>query len=96
MERHQSPATRRLGRAKPSRAAYTERLELYTGILVLTQRNPVQLAKEAATVDVLSGGRLVLGVSATLPQSSGLLVSPWSGGEPGSASIWRQSGHCGR
>lgn len=43
-------------------AAHTERLELCTGILVLTQRNPVQLAKEAATVDVLSGGRLVLGV----------------------------------
>lgn len=43
-------------------AAHTERLELCTGILVLTQRNPVQLAKEAATVDVLSDGRLVLGV----------------------------------
>jgi probable F420-dependent oxidoreductase len=43
-------------------AAFTERMELCTGILVLTQRGPAQLAKEAATVDVLSGGRLVLGV----------------------------------
>ncbi|AWK73892.1 hypothetical protein CBI38_22350 [Rhodococcus oxybenzonivorans] len=43
-------------------AAFTDRIELCTGILVLTQRGPVQLAKAAATVDVLSRGRLVLGV----------------------------------
>lgn len=43
-------------------AAITRRLELVTGILVLTQRNTQVVAKQAAEVDHLSGGRLRLGV----------------------------------
>ena len=40
-------------------AARTERLKLGIGVLVLPPRNPVLLARELATVDVVSGGRLL-------------------------------------
>jgi probable F420-dependent oxidoreductase len=43
-------------------AAHTTTLKVATGILILPQRNPVVLAKEVATLDVLSGGRTILGV----------------------------------
>jgi probable F420-dependent oxidoreductase len=42
--------------------AATSTLRLATGILILPQRNPVVLAKELATLDRLTGGRLELGV----------------------------------
>jgi probable F420-dependent oxidoreductase len=45
-------------------AAVTERLELGTGIVILPQRNPLVLAKQVASLDVLSQGRLWLGVGA--------------------------------
>ena len=45
-------------------AAHTQRLWLATGIIILPQRNPVVLAKELASVDVLSQGRLIFGVGA--------------------------------
>jgi probable F420-dependent oxidoreductase len=43
-------------------AGVTERVRLGTGIVLLPQRNPVVLAKELASVDVVSGGRLIFGV----------------------------------
>ncbi|MGD9804847.1 MAG: LLM class F420-dependent oxidoreductase [Hyphomicrobiaceae bacterium] len=42
--------------------AATSRLRCMTGILILPQRNPVVLAKELATLDDMSGGRLELGI----------------------------------
>ena len=43
-------------------AAVTSTINLGTGILIVPQRNPAILAKEVATLDVLSGGRTLLGV----------------------------------
>src|SRR5436305_2409936 len=43
-------------------AAVTERIKLMPNVLLGPTRNPVLLAKESASVDRLSGGRLVLGL----------------------------------
>src|SRR3954471_7991266 len=43
-------------------AAHTKRVLLGTGIIILPQRNPLVLAKALASLDELSGGRLLFGV----------------------------------
>ncbi len=45
-------------------AALTSTIKLATGIVILPQRNPVIAAKEVASLDRLSGGRVMLGVGA--------------------------------
>ena len=45
-------------------AAVTTKIELITGIALLIQRDPIITAKEAASIDLISGGRFVFGVGA--------------------------------
>ena len=45
-------------------AAVTDSLRFGTAVLVLPQRHPILLAKQLATIDVLSGGRAELGIGA--------------------------------
>jgi probable F420-dependent oxidoreductase len=45
-------------------AAVTSKIQLFTGIALLIQRDPIITAKEAASIDLISGGRFVLGVGA--------------------------------
>ena len=43
-------------------AGVTSRIKLATGIIILPQRNPVVLAKELASLDVICGGRFIFGI----------------------------------
>ena len=60
-------------------AGKTERIALATGSIVLPLRHPAHVAKAAASVDVLSGGRLILGVaSGDRPEEYPALNMPFS------------------
>jgi probable F420-dependent oxidoreductase len=45
-------------------AAVTSKIELFTGIALLVERDPITTAKETASIDLISGGRFVFGVGA--------------------------------
>ena len=48
--------------ALASAASLTKTIKLCTGICLVIQRDPIQLAKETASLDHLSGGRFIMGV----------------------------------
>ena len=61
-------------------AAATSTIRLGTGILILPQRNPVVLAKELATLDQMSGGRMELGIGVGwLEEEFDVLGIPFAG-----------------
>jgi len=51
----------------------TSRIRLGTGVIPLRYEDPIRLAEDAATVDLLSDGRLELGVAAGIPQFAPIL-----------------------
>src|SRR4051812_49947378 len=51
-------------------AASTSRIELGTGIIDMRYENPLYMAEEAAAADLLSAGRLQLGVSRGSPETA--------------------------
>jgi len=50
-------------------AAKTERIEMGTGVIDMRYENPLYLAEEAAAVDLISDGRIALGVSRGSPET---------------------------
>jgi probable F420-dependent oxidoreductase len=66
-------------------SAHTRRIRLMTGVIVLPLRDPVSVAKMAATLDQFSNGRLVLGVGVGAYREEFLSVRPerhgWHRGE---------------
>ncbi|MCV6982260.1 LLM class F420-dependent oxidoreductase [Mycolicibacterium pulveris] len=60
-------------------AAHTTRIRLVTSVVVLGYHHPLAIAKRYGTLDMLSGGRLVLGVGVgSLAAEFDLLGAPWA------------------
>ena len=59
-------------------AGCTQRVRLGTTVLILPYRQPVVTAKQLATLDVVSGGRLILGVGVGwMAEEAAVLGMPW-------------------
>jgi alkanesulfonate monooxygenase SsuD/methylene tetrahydromethanopterin reductase-like flavin-dependent oxidoreductase (luciferase family) len=69
-------------------AARTERIEVGTGVVDMRYENPLYMAEEAAETDLISGGRLQLGISRGSPEpalngAASFGYVPADGEEPG-------------
>jgi probable F420-dependent oxidoreductase len=64
----------------PAMGAVTTRIRFVTSVLKLTIRHPVLVAKQASSVQVLTGGRLVLGIGTSpWPEDYAVTGVPWDG-----------------
>jgi len=63
----------------------TSRIRLGTGVIPLRYEDPIRLAEDASTVDLLSGGRLELGLSSGIPQFAPILDPVFGESERGFA-----------
>lgn len=60
-------------------AAFTKRLRLGTGVLLLPQHHPLLLAKQLASLDVLTRGRLIVGIGVgSVPEEAEAMSAPMS------------------
>lgn len=74
-------------------AARTKRIEMGTGVIDMRYENPLYLAEEAGAVDLISGGRLALGVSRGSPETvvRGYETFGYTGGtDPRAADLARE------
>jgi len=73
-------------------AATTERIEVGTGVIDMRYENPLYLAEEAAAVDLISDGRLALGVSRGSPETvvRGYEKFGYTGEDPRGADLARE------
>jgi len=77
-------------------AGATERIRLGTGVCLVVERDPIVTAKQAASLDRLSGGRLLFGVGAGWNEEEMRPTARIRGAaSPSCASAWRRSRRSG-